>query len=187
MNQTHEITSLLKAWSDGSQKALDELLPTIYAELHRQASRHLRRERRDHTFQTTDLINEAYLKLINQQGIKWDSRTHFFAISARLMRQILIDHARSKKRQKRGGNSLNLPLNEEALVFGNGENLDLLALDEVLHRLAEIDERQVRVVELKFFSGLTLEETAVALDISRTTVAQDWKIAKAWIHRELTR
>jgi RNA polymerase sigma factor (TIGR02999 family) len=187
MNQTHKITLMLRQWSDGNREALDGLLPMVYDELHKQAARYLRRERPGNTLQTTGLIHETYIRLVDQPAVNYKNRLHFFAISANLMRQVLVDHARSKYRIKRGGNVAILPLNEETAVAGNEQSLDVIALDEALNRLAEIDERQVRVVELRYFSGLTLEETAEALDVSRTTVATDWKMAKAWIHRELTR
>jgi len=187
MGQTHEITRKLKKWSDGNEKALEELLPIVYDELHKQAARYLRRERRNHTLQPTALINEAFLRLINQHEVYWESRTHFFAISANLMRRILVDHARARHREKQGGIASAAPLIDEAVAGGVEKDLDLVALDEALNRLKEIDERQVQVVELRYFSGLTLEETAEALKVSRTTVAEDWKMAKAWIRRELTR
>ena len=187
MSETPNITQMLRQWSDGNREVLDELMPLVYDELHRQAARFLSRERSDHTLQTTALINEAYLKLIDQRQVNWESRTHFFAISANLMRQILVDYARAKKREKRGGDLVKLPLEEAALVVGKEKNIDLIALDEALTRLEKIDERQARIVELRYFSDLTLEETAEALGISRTTVADDWAMAKAWLHRELTR
>lgn len=187
MSQTHEITGMLHKWSDGNLEALEELMPLVYSELHRQAARFLRRERRDHTLQTTALIHEAYIKLVDQREIDWENRAHFFAIAANLMRRILVDHARAKHREKRGGNYLKLPLEEAALVVNNEKSIDLMALDEALDRLAEIDARQSRIVELRYFSGLSLEETAAVLKISRTTVAEEWAMAKAWLHRELTR
>ncbi len=187
MSQTQKITELLHEWSDGDGTALDELFPLVYDELHRQAARHLRRERQDHTLQTTALIHEAYLKLIDQREVNWESRTHFFAIAAQMMRRILIDYARAKHREKRGGDAVNLPLEEAALIVSDDKSIDLIALDEALNRLAKIDAQQVRVIELRYFSGLSLEETAEALKVSRTTVANDWAVAKAWLHRELTR
>jgi RNA polymerase sigma-70 factor, ECF subfamily len=161
-------------------------MPFVYEELHRQAARYLRRERSDHTLQTTALINEAYLKLIDQKNVEWESRTHFFAIAAQAMRRILVDYARTKHRDKRGGD-VKLPLEEAMLVAADEKPVDLIALDEALNRLAEIDEQQARVVELRYFSGLSLEDTAEALGISRATAARDWSMAKAWLHRELTR
>ena len=181
------ITELLQQWSDGNRDALDQLLPLVYDELHRQAARYLRRERPGHTLQTTALIHEAYLKLIGQREVRWQSRTHFFAIAAQLMRRILVDHARTKHREKRGGNDVRLTLDEAALVAGEEKSVDLLALDEALTRLAAFDEQQARVVELRYFSGLSLEETADALGVSRATAARDWSVAKAWLKRELTR
>lgn len=180
-----EITQMLREWSDGKQEALDNLLPLVYDELHRQASRYLRKERQGHTLQTSALINEAYLKLIDQRNVNWDSRTHFFAIAAQAMRRILVDYARAAHRKKRGGNDLKLPLEEAMLVASEEKPVDLIALDEALNKLAERDLQQARVVELRYFSGLSLEETAEALHISRSTVASDWNMAKVWLFREL--
>ena len=181
------ITELLLAWNEGNREALDKLMPLVYDELHRQAARFLRRERSDHTLQTTALIHEAYLKLIDQREANWESRTHFFAIAANLMRRILVDYARSKKREKRGGDYLILPLEEAEAVAGKEKSIDLMAIDEALTKLEKIDQRQAKIVELRYFGDLTLEETAQALGVSRTTVADDWAMAKAWLHRELTR
>ena len=187
MNQSHKITRLLHEWGDGNRNAFDELLQLVYAELHRQAARYLRNERRFHTLQTTALIHEAYLRLVDQTEIRWQSRTQFFAVAAQVMRHILIDHARAKHRHKRGGDAVKLPLEEAMTITINEQEIDLIALDEALIRLAKIDEQQVRIVELRYFSGLSLEETAEALKISRATAARDWNVAKAWLHRELTR
>lgn len=187
MIQSHEITRMLQDWQTGDHEALDRLLPIVYDELHRQASRYLRKENPDHTLQTTGLINETYIKLVDQPHLHPKNRLHFFAISANLMRQILVDHVRAKRRKKRGGDNVMMPLKEELIAADNDNGIDLLALEEALERLQEMDERQARVVELRYFAGLTLEETAEALRISRTTVAEDWRIAKAWLHRELTR
>lgn len=178
---------MLREWSDGDREVLEELMPLVYDELRKQARRYLRRERPNHTLQTTALIHEAYLKLIDQRDVNWDSRTHFFAVAANMMRRILVDHARSKHREKRGGAGENLPLEEAMLVVSDEQNIDLIALDQALNRLAEFDEQQARIVELRYFSGMSLEETAAALNISRTTVANDWSLAKAWLHRELTK
>lgn len=178
---------MLREWKSGDSEAANRLLPLVYDQLHRQAARYLRREDQDHTLQTTALIHEAYLKLVDQRDVEWQNRAHFFAVAAQAMRRILVDHARTKKREKRGGGGEKLPL-ESALEVGVDErSLDLLALDEALNRLAQFDERQVRVVELRFFSGLSLEETAEALNISRATAAREWNVARAWLHRELTR
>ncbi len=180
-----EITQMLREWSDGKQEALDNLLPLVYDELHRQASRFLRKERQGHTLQTTALINEAYLKLIDQRNVNWESRTHFFAIAAQAMRRILVDYAKATHRKKRGGDDIKLPLEEAMEVAAEEKSVDLIALDEALNKLAERDQQQARVVELRYFSGLTLEETAEALHISRATVASDWNMAKVWLYREL--
>lgn len=184
---THEITRVLREWSDGRREALDKLLPMVYAELHRQAARYLRRERPGHTLQPTALINEAYLKMIDQKEVDWKSRTHFFAAAANVMRQVLVDYARAKNRQKRGGELRALTFDENLTVNAKENNVDVIALDEALDRLAAKDEQQARVVELRFFSGLSLEETARVMNISRATAAREWAMAKAWLFRELTR
>jgi len=181
------ITELLLTWKDGNPEALEQLMPLVYDELHRQAARFLRRERADHTLQTTALIHEAYLKLVKQPEIDWESRTHFFAIAANIMRRILVDYARSKNAEKRGGEFLKMPLDEVGEVAGKEKGVDLMALDEALTKLEKIDRRQARIVELRYFGDLTLEETAATLKISRTTVAGEWAMARAWLHRELTR
>ncbi len=178
---------MLRQWSDGNRDALEELMPLVYDELHKQAARFLSRERRDHTLQATALIHEAYIKLISQNEVDWESRTHFFAISATLMRRILVDHARTKNRQKRGGDAVRISLAEAGSVAVKEKGVDLMALDEALMRLEKWDSQQARVVELRYFGGLTLEETAAALRVSRTTAATDWSMAKAWLYRELTR
>lgn len=183
----HEITQMLQDWCDGKEGILDELLPLVYSELHHQAARHLRRERQDHTLQTTALINEAYLKLVDQKNVKWESRTHFFAIASQAMRRILVDYARARKRAKRGGGDVKLSLGPAERLASDEKSIDLIALDEALTRLAAIDQQQSRVVELRYFSGLSLEETATILHISRATAAREWNLAKAWLHRELTR
>jgi len=187
-DERHSITQMLQEWSEGNAQALDELMPLVYEELHRQAARYLRRERRDHTLQTTALIHEAYLKLIDQRDVRWESRTHFFAIAAQAMRRILVDYARAKQRSKRGGDDATISLEEETILISTeGKGIDLIALDEALTRFAEIDPQQARVVELRYFGDLSLEETAEALHISRATVAREWNTAKVWLHRELTR
>ncbi len=183
----HEITQILQAWSEGKHEAFDQLMPLVYDELHRQAAGYLRRERRGHTLQTTALINEAYLKLIDQKEVAWESRTHFFALAANAMRQILVDYARTKNRQKRGGELQKVDLDEALMIATSEKAIDLVALDEALTRLEKIDEQQSRVVELRYFGGLSLEETAEALHISRATAAREWAMARAWLHRELTR
>jgi RNA polymerase sigma factor (TIGR02999 family) len=187
VNKSKEITRMLQKWSGGDRDALDALLPLVYTELHRQASSYLRRERRNHTLQTTALIHEAYLKLINQREVNWQNRAHFFGIAAQAMRRILVDYARERHREKRGGIGENLPLEEAALIVSEERSVDLVALDEALTRLAEFDERQARIVELRYFSGLSIEETAEVLHISPSTVKSDWNVAKAWLRHEITR
>jgi len=185
--EASEITQMLREWSEGKREALDNLLPLVYNELHRQAASFLRKERPGHTLQTTALINEAYLKLIDRRDVNWQSRTHFFAVAAQAMRRILVDYAKAKHREKRGGDNIKLSLEEAAPIEAKEKGVDLIALDEALDKLALRDAQQARVVELKYFSGLSLEETAEALHISRATVARDWEAARAWLHRELTK
>lgn len=181
-----EVTQMLLDWSKGDQQALARLIPVVYGELRRLASRNLRRERADHTLQTTALIHEAYLKLIKQRNVRWQNRAHFFGIAAQLMRRVLIDHARTRHRVKRGGAAMRVPL-EEVVIAAEGLNINLVSLDEALTRLAAVDPRQGRIVELRFFGGLSVEETAEVLRVSAATVKNDWSVAKAWLHRELLR
>lgn len=181
-----DVTLLLIQLSKGDQDAATKLIPLVYDELHRLARRHMRGERTDHTLQPTALVNEAYLKLIENRSLAWQSRAHFFAIAARTMRRILIDHARTHLRQKRGGGQAKFAL-DEALVFSAERSWEFLRLDESLNRLAKVDARQANIVELRFFAGLTVEETAEVLHISPKTVKRDWSIAKAWLHGELRR
>ncbi len=187
-HSSKEITAMLHDWSEQRRdEILNAIVPLVYEELHRQAHRYLRREKKNHTLQTTALINEAYLKLIEQKNVRFESRTHFFAIAANLMREILVDHARTKHRLKRGGMKSDLPLEEAMLVTADEKDFDLIALDEALTRLGKIDEQQARIVELKYFADLTLQETADVLGISTATVKRDWTMAKVWLHRELTK
>lgn len=180
------VTQLLLDWRNGDQHALDALMPLVYDELRTIAKRYMSRERSGHTLQTGALINEAYLRLVDKQDVPWQNRTHFFAIAARIMRNLLVDHARAKQMAKRGGGALQISLNE-ALVGGDPEvTVDLLALDQALSRLSEIDERKCRIVELRFFGGLSAEETAVALGLSEITIKREWLKAKAWLFRELS-
>jgi len=179
------VTQLLIGWGQGDKEALDRLVPIVYDELRRQAARYLRHERAGHTLQTTALIHEAYIRLIDQKNVHWQNRAHFFGIAAQLMRRILVDHARTRKRAKRGGSDIRVPL-EDAVAIARAPQLDVVALDEALNRLAEIDEQQGKIVELRFFSGLTVEETAEVLGISPATVKRDWSMAKAWLHREIS-
>jgi RNA polymerase sigma factor (TIGR02999 family) len=178
-----EITRLLVAWGDGDESALEGLTPLVYEELRRLAHHYMSRERPGHTLQTTALVNEAYVRLIDWKNVHWQSRAHFFAVSAQLMRRILVDFARTQSYAKRGGGALQVTL-DEALVSGE-KGADIVALDEALRSLAELDERQSKVVELRFFGGLSIEETAEVLKVSEGTVRRDWSLARAWLHREL--
>ena len=181
-----EVTRLLKDWSSGRQDVLDQLLPQIYAELRRLASSYLRRERRDHTLQATALVHEAFIKLVDQRAVRWQNRAHFFGIAAQAMRRILVDHARAHSAEKRGSGERAVSLDEAVALVG-APSVDLLALDEALTRLTTIDPQQSRVVELRFFGGLTIEETAEVMDVSPATVGREWTLAKAWLFAELTR
>lgn len=183
---SEEITEILRNWGDGNREALEVLLPLVYDELRRQAHRYMNRENQGHTLQTTDLIHEAYLKIVEQKNIDWQSRTHFFAIAANQMRHVLVDYARARNRLKRGGKGRDLPLDEAMLIVGDSANVNLIELDEALNRLTEFDQQQARIVELRYFSGLSLEETAEALKISVATVKRDWNMAKAWLRKELS-
>jgi len=180
------VTELLVGWSNGDKEALDRIMPIVYDELRKQAARYLRRERVGHTLQTTALIHEAYIRLVDQKNVRWQNRAHFFGISAQLMRRILVDHARTKGRAKRGGSDIRVSL-DDANLIAKATDLDIIAVDEALERLAQIDEQQSKIVELRFFSGLTVEETAEVLKISPATVKRDWSMAKAWLHREISR
>ena len=185
--QTHspnEITQLLVAWGDGDQAALNELTPLVHEELRRLAHRYMGGERPGHTLQTTALVNEAYIRLIDWKNVRWQSRAHFFGVSAQLMRRILVDFARSRGYQKRGGGALAVSLDEAAFV-SDDKGADLVALDEALKSLAKLDARQSKVVELRFFGGLSVDETAEVLKVSSGTVRRDWSLARAWLHREL--
>lgn len=181
----HEITQLLAEWSDGNQSALDELYPLVYDELHRLARRYMSRERQGHTLQTTALINEAYVRLVDQRNVHWANRSHFFAISAQIMRRILIDHARRHAYAKRGGGAQQVSLDEAATVTRLAGS-EMILLDEALKSLAEMDPRRSQVVELRYFGGLKNEEIAVVLNISENTVTRDWNMARAWLHQQLT-
>jgi RNA polymerase sigma factor (TIGR02999 family) len=178
-------TQLLIDWSGGDRAALAELTPLIYDELHRLAHRYLRRERGGHTLQTTALVNEAYLRLVDQRNLRWQNRAHFFGIAAQIMRRILIDYARRRQYAKRGGGAPHVPLDEVA-VLAEERAADLVALDEALDSLASIDPQQSRVVELRFFGGLTVEETAEVLKLSHDMVKREWSTAKAWLYREMS-
>ena len=162
-------------------------MPLVYDELHRQAARYLRKERQGHTLQTTALIHEAYLKLLGQHQVEWQNRAHFFAIAATAMRRILVDHARERQREKRGGQAENLTLEAASQISTGEKSVDLIALDEALNRLAKLSARQARVVELRYFSGLSNDETAEVLSVSTATVRNDWNIARAWLKQEMTK
>jgi RNA polymerase sigma factor (TIGR02999 family) len=179
-----EITQLLVAWGDGDEAALEQLTPLVYQQLHRLAHHYLSHERPGHTLQTSALVNEAYLRLIDWKNVQWQNRAHFFGVSAQLMRRILVDFARSRRYEKRGGGNAPLALDEVVLISGE-KGADLVALDEALVSLAKLDARQSRVVELRFFGGLTVEETAEVLKVSEATVRRDWSIARAWLRREM--
>jgi RNA polymerase sigma factor (TIGR02999 family) len=179
-----QVTLLLSRWRAGDREALDALLPLVYEELRRLARHYLQQERRDHTLQSTALVHEAYVRLLGQDPPEWKSRAHFFGVAARLMRQILVDHARNHKAAKRGGNSLKLTL-QEGLVERKGKDLDVVALDDALNQLARLSPQQSEIVELRFFSGLTIEDTSEVLGISPATVKRSWTAARAWLFREM--
>ena len=182
--QTHEVTQLLIDWSNGDRAALDRLLPVVDRELRRLAHHYMRRERPGHTLQTTALVNEAFVRLVNRKSIQWQNRAHFFGIAAQLMRNILVDHARSHACAKRGGGAEDLEL-DEALVVSQQKASEVIALDEALKELALIDAQQSRIVELRFFGGLTVEEAAEVMRVSPATIKREWSSAKAWLYRKL--
>lgn len=181
-----DVTRLLQQWSNGQEQALDRLMPQVHAELRKLAGRYLRKERATHTLQPTALVNEAFLKLVDQRSVKWQNRAHFFGIAAQAMRRILVDHARAHGAGKRGGGERRVSLDGAVAITGNVD-IDVLALDEALTRLAAIDPQQSRVVELRYFGGLTMEETAEVMQISPATVGREWRMAKAWLFAELSR
>jgi RNA polymerase sigma-70 factor (ECF subfamily) len=178
-----EVTKFLRAWGDGDRDALDKLTPVVYDELHRLARRYMRGERPGHSLQTSALVNEAYMRLVDYKGMQWQNRAHFFAVSAQLMRRILVDHAR-RHNLKRGGGVQHVSLDDTAIVGGE-RAADLVALDDALNLLGTLDPRKVQVVEMRFFGGLSVEETAEVLKVSAVTVMRDWSTAKAWLYREL--
>lgn len=183
----HHVTELLREWTEGRAAAMDELLPFIYHDLHRRAAAYLRHERLNHTLQPTALVHEAYLRLVEQDRVEWKSRGHFFAVAAQAMRRILVDHAKHRNREKRGGPVEDVRIDDGFDVAAMTANIDIEALDEALSRLAAIDPEQERLVELRYFAGLSLEDTAEAMDVSRATAAREWQVAKAWLYRELSR
>jgi RNA polymerase sigma-70 factor, ECF subfamily len=182
MSAAHDVTHLLVRWADGDGKALDELTPLVYAELRKLAASRLRRERITHTLQPTALVHEAYLRLVNQKSLNWQNRSHFFGVAARLMRQILVDHARGRKARKRAGERVSL---DDALSFQQERSRDLVALDQSLTALEKLDPRKSRVVELRYFGGFSMDEIARALDISAVTVRRDLRMAEAWLNQEM--
>ena len=182
----HELTQLLIAWSEGDRTALATLTPLVHEELRRLAHRYMSRERKGHTLQTTALVNEAYLRLFNRKQVHWQNRMHFFAIAAQLMRSILVDHARSHAYQKRGGKAQKVSLDEAALISQEKAS-EVIALDEALKGLAVIDPQQSRIVELRFFGGLSVDETAEVLSLSPATIKREWSSAKLWLHREISK
>ena len=184
MSSPSDITALLVDWSKGDKAALDKLFPLVERELHRLAHSYMRKESSDHTLQTTALVNEAYIRLVDQRNTRWQNRAHFFGIAARIMRRILMNYARDRRRMKRGGGAIQVSLSETDVVSVTKVS-ELLALDEALERLAAIDERKAKVVEFRYFGGLSVEETAEVLDVSSITVTRDWNMAKAWLAREI--
>jgi RNA polymerase sigma-70 factor (ECF subfamily) len=182
--ESGEVSRLLLAWSGGDQSALEKLTPIVYHELHRIAGQYMRRENAGHSLQTTALVNEAYVRLVDYKRMQWQNRAHFFAVSAQLMRRILVDHAR-RRNLKRGRGVQHVSL-EEASMVGDGRDADLVALDDAMNALARLDQRKVQVVEMRFFGGLSVEEIAEVLKISTVTVMRDWSTAKAWLYREMT-
>ena len=179
------VTQLLLAWREGDRSALDRLMPLVYEELRRLARHYMRGERTGHTLQTTALVNEAYLRLVDHKNIQWQNRAHFFAVAAQAMRRVLVDHARSRGYAKRGGSAHRVTFDEGALI-SQGQDPDLLALDEALSRLSAIDPRKAQIVELRYFGGLSVEETAEVVNVSAVTVMREWNKAKAWLFRELS-
>jgi len=181
---TQDVTALLQAWTGGNEGALDELLPVLYQELRRTARAYMRRERSGHTLQTTALVNEVYLRLVDIHQIQWQDRVHFLTMAAQLMRRILVDHARRRRYLKRGGGEEPVPLDELAIV-STGRSSHFVVIDDALNTLAKRDARKAKVVEMRFFGGLSVEETAAALNVSPQTVLRDWSLAKAWLRREM--
>ncbi len=183
---TKEITQLLVAWNNGDEAAFEQLTPLVQAELHRLAKRYMAGERQGHILQTTALVNEAWLRLIDWENVEWQNRAHFFGLAARIMRGILVDFARARHREKRGGDEIQVSLSEAAKIRSE-RSADLVALDDALQTLEKLEPRQARVVELRFFAGLSLEETAEALKVSLSTVRRDWSLVEAWLYRELNK
>ncbi len=183
-NEIQDVTALLADWSHGDRHALEELMPMVYGELRKLAGSHLRRERGEHTLQGTAVVHEAFLRLVNQRDVQWRNRAHFYGIAAQMIRRILVDHARQQRAEKRGSGGIKVEL-KEAMAVGMPVGVDVVGLDDALGRLAAMDPRQSRIVELRFFAGLSVEETAEVMSISTATVKREWSFAKAWLYREL--
>jgi RNA polymerase sigma factor (TIGR02999 family) len=183
---SHDVTTLLRAWSQGNPAAFDELLPLVYRELHRQAERFMRAQNPGHTLQVTGLVHEAYLRLVDQEGVEWQSRAHFFGVAGKAMRSILVDHARARQAAKRGGAPQQLTLGAAGAAAKTEPAVDVLALDQALSRLADLDPEQSRLVELRYFAGLSIEETAEVLSVSPATVKRQWRVTREWLKRELS-
>ncbi|HKA02572.1 MAG TPA: sigma-70 family RNA polymerase sigma factor [Candidatus Solibacter sp.] len=181
-----DVTQLLVNWSRGDQAALDQLMPLVYGELRRLAAAYLRRERSNHTLQSTALVHEAFLRMVNQQDVQWKNRAHFYGIAAQMIRRILVDYARSQHAEKRGAGAVKLELDEAMAVAQTNSEVDLLSLSDSLDRLAQLDERQSRVVELRFFAGLSIEETAEVLHLSPASIKREWQTARAWLFRDMS-
>lgn len=180
-----QVTQLLNAWGEGDQVARDQLIPLVYDELHRLAHRYMKRESPGHTLQTSALVNEAFVRLVDQKNVRWQNRAHFFGIAAQMMRRILVDYARSRNYAKRGGGATRISL-DEALIVSDERSTEVVSVHEALERLAEFDSRKSQIVELRFFGGLSIDETAEVLSVSPGTVMRDWTLAKAWLRREIT-
>jgi len=181
----HDVTQLLVAWSNGDEAARDQLIPLVYEELHRLAHHYMNRERPGHTLQTSALVNEAFVRLVDQRDVHWQNRSHFFGIAAQMMRRVLVDYARSRQYQKRGGDVVQVSLDED-LIVSNEQTAEVVALDDALKSLATFDQRKCQIVELRFFAGLSIEEAAQVLGVSPGTVMRDWTLAKAWLRKEIT-
>ncbi len=186
MGPAPDVTQLLVNWSRGDEAALEQLMPLVYGELRRLAQAYLRRERSNHTLQSTALVHEAFLRMVSQQDVQWKNRAHFYGIAAQMIRRILVDYARSQHAEKRGSGAVKLELDEAMAVAQPGVEIDLLGLNDALDRLAELDERQSRVVELRFFAGLSIEETAEVLHLSPASIKREWQTARAWLFREMS-
>ena len=186
MASAPDVTQLLVSWSQGDQKALEQLMPLVYGELRRLAAAYLRRERSNHTLQSTALVNEAFLRMVHQQDVQWRNRAHFYGIAAQMIRRILVDYARGQHAEKRGAGAVKLVLDEAMAVPQQSPDVDLLSLNDALDRLAELDERQSRVVELRFFAGLSIEETAEVMHLSQASIKREWQTARAWLFREMS-